>query len=79
MQNLKIHVRQENGVLSLKCGKQHFAFCFEHFVFLFYDFNLNIHGFVYLEIVKYQMGLHTIVQVLAKCNVYISAIQLFYL
>ena len=49
------------------------------FSFFFYDFNLNTQGFVYLEIVKYQLGLHRNVQVFVKCNVCISAIQLFYI
>ena len=31
--------------------------------FLSYDFNPTTHGFVYLELVKYQLGLHRNVQV----------------
>ena len=38
-----------------------------------------IQGFVYLESVNYQLGLHRNVRVLAKCNVCISAIQMFYI
>ena len=49
------------------------------FSFFFYDFNLNIQCFVYLEIVKYQLGLHRNVRVFAKCNECISAIQLLYI
>ena len=48
------------------------------FFLSFYDFHLNTQGFVYLEIVKYQLGLRRNVQVFTKCNVCISAIQLFY-
>ena len=55
--------------------------------FFFYDFNLNTQGFVYLEFVKYQLGLHRNVQGFAKCSVCISAnscfiyrhVQAFYL
>ena len=46
---------------------------------LLYDFNLNTQGFVYLEFVKYQRGIHRNVQVFAKCNVCISAIHLLYI
>ena len=49
----------------------------EHFSFLFYEFNLSTQGFVYLEIVKYQLGLLRNEQVLMKCNECISAVQLF--
>ena len=49
------------------------------FLFPFYDFNLNTHGCIYLEFVKYQLGLHRNVQTFAKCNGCISAIQLFYI
>ena len=45
----------------------------------FYDLNLNTQGFEYLEFDKYQLGLYRNVQVFAKCNVCISAIQLFYI
>ena len=31
-------------------------FCFFVFFFIFYEFNLNIQGFVYLEFVKYQFN-----------------------
>ena len=48
------------------------------FFLSFYDFKLNIQGLVYLEIVKYQLGLQRNVQGFAKCNVCISTIQLFY-
>ena len=47
--------------------------------FFFYDFNLNTQGFVCSEIVKYQLNIHRNVRVLTKCNVYIPAIQLFYI
>ena len=47
--------------------------------FFDYDFILNTQGFLYLECVKYQLGLQRNVQVFAKCNVCISAIQLFYI
>ena len=58
--------------------KYTFCFPFEHFVSLFfYDFKLNIQGFVYIEFVKYQLGLHRNVHVIAKCNICLSAIQLF--
>ena len=40
---------------------------------------MNTQGFVYLEFVKYQLGRHRNVQVFVKCNVCISAIQLFYI
>ena len=83
MRNLKIHARQENGVLSHKCGIQPDCHEGRHvciiaglkinillsvliFFFLFYDFDLNAQGFVYLEIVKYQLGLHRKVRVLVK-------------
>ena len=56
---------------------KHSAFWFEHLFLSFYDLNLNTQGFVYLEFVMYQLGLHRNVQVFAKCNVCISAIQLF--
>ena len=97
MRHLKNDVRQENGVLSLKCGKQqpmynnNVMFAYVHqetnillsvlsiFFFLFYDFNLNTHGFVYVENVKYHLGLHRNVQVFAKYSVCISNIQLFYM
>ena len=46
--------------------------------FLFYDVNMNTQDFVYLEFVKYQLGLRRNMPVFAKCNVYISAIHLFY-
>ena len=49
------------------------------FLSLVYDCNLNTQRFVYLEFVKYQLGFHRNVQVFAKCNVYIYAIQLFYI
>ena len=49
------------------------------FFSLFYDCNLNTQCFVYLEFVKYQLGLHRNVQVFVKCNVYIYTIQLFYI
>ena len=49
------------------------------FSFIFYELNLNIHGFVYLEFVKYQLGFHRNVQIFAKCKACISAIQLFYM
>ena len=49
------------------------------FVFLFYECNQNTQCFVYLEFVKYQLGLHRSMQVFAKYNVYIYAIQLFLL
>ena len=42
-------------------------------------FYLNTQGFVYLEFVKYQLGHHRNVQVFAKCNVFMSAIKLFYI
>ena len=45
--------------------------------FLFYDVNLTTQDFVYLKFVKYQMGLRRNMPGFAKCNVYISAIQLF--
>ena len=32
----------------------------------FYDFNLNTQGFVYLDFVKYTLGLHTNMQVLTS-------------
>ena len=98
MRNLKIGVRQENGVLSLKGGKQPrgvsnnvlFAYVHEKLdillsdfsilsSFFFNNFNLNTQGFVYLELVQYQLGLQGNVQVFAKCNLCISAIQLFYI
>ena len=46
--------------------------------FLFYDINLNTQDFVYLEFVRYQLGLRRNMPVFAKCNVCISAIQMFY-
>ena len=91
MQNLKIDVRQENGVISLKCEKQNnqcvtndITFAYEHekinnLLPVFYDLSLNTEGFVYLEFVKYQLGLHRNMQAFAKCNICISAIQLFYI
>ena len=42
-----------------------FFFFFFFFFRLFYDFNLNTNGFVYLEFVKFQLGLHRNVQVFA--------------
>ena len=39
-----------------------------------YDFNLSIKGFVYLEFVKYLLGLHRNVQIFAKC---MNAYQLY--
>ena len=45
--------------------------------FLVYDFNLRTQGFIYLEFFQYQLGLHSNVQVFVRCNVCISAIQLF--
>ena len=45
--------------------------------FLFYEGNLNTQDFAYLEFVKNQLGLRRNMPVFAKCNVYISAIQLF--
>ena len=45
--------------------------------FLFCDFNMNTQSVIYLESVKYQLGLHINVQVFVKCNVGISAKQLF--
>ena len=39
------------------------------FLSFFYEFNLNTQGFVYLEFVKYQLGLYRNVQVFVKCNV----------
>ena len=47
--------------------------------FFYYGFHLNTLVFVYLEFVKYQLGLQRSVQVFAKCNVCLSAIQLFYI
>ena len=47
--------------------------------FLFYDVNLNTQDFLYLEIVKYQLGLRRNMSVFSKCNVCIAAVQLFYL
>ena len=41
-------------------------------------FHLSTQDFVYLEF-KYQLGIYRNVQVFAKCNVCISAIQLFYI
>ena len=49
------------------------------FFLLFYVFNLNTQCFVFLEFIKYQVGLHRNVQIFAKGNVCISAIQLFYI
>ena len=40
---------------------------------------INTQDFVYLEFVKYRLGLRRNMQVFAKCNVYIPAIQLFYI
>ena len=50
-----------------------------YFLVYFYDFNLNTQGFVHLELVKYQLGIHRNVHVFATCNVCIFAIQLFYI
>ena len=55
----------------------YYRFTFLFIYFFFYDFNLNRQGFVYLEFVKYQLGLHRNVHVFVKCNVCISAVQLF--
>ena len=50
------------------------------FIYLFiFMFNLNTQGLVYIEFVKYRLGLHRNVQVFAKNNVCISAIQLLYI
>ena len=64
--------------LHMCIKNEHFAFCFEHFFFLFYDCNLNTQCFVYLEYVKYQLGLHRNEQVFAKCNVYHTYIYMLY-
>ena len=40
---------------------------------------LNTQDIVYLEYVKYQLGLGRNIPVFAKCNVCISAIQLFFI
>ena len=45
----------------------------------FYDFNLKIQGFVYLVLVKNQLGFHRNVQVFSKGNTCIPPIQLFYI
>ena len=105
MRNLKIDVRQVNGILSLKCRKQYrdvtndvmFAyvrtktnillsalsiFFLSFFIILI---NLNTQGFVYLEFVKYQLGLHRNVQVFAQCMhicytvVFVIHVQAFFL
>ena len=47
--------------------------------FLFYDINLHRQNFVYLEFVKYQLSRRRSMQVFAKFNEYISAMQLFYI
>ena len=47
--------------------------------FIFYDVNLNTQDFVFLEFVKYQLGLRRNRSVFAKCNIHISAINLFYI
>ena len=52
------HFWQFMQIIICACENKHSAFCFEHFFFLFYDFNLNTQGFVYLEFAKYQLGLH---------------------
>ena len=49
------------------------------FFFLFYELNLYNQGFVYLEFVKYQLGLRRNMPVFAKCNVCIFAIVYNYI
>ena len=74
----------ENGLSVTSCfivictwENKHSGFCFEHFVFC--NVNLNTQDFVYLEFVKYQMGLRRNMPVFAKCNVYMSAVRLLYI
>ena len=45
------------------------------FFLLFYDFPLKTQGVVYLEFVKYPLGLQRNTQVFAKCNVCMSSIR----
>ena len=47
--------------------------------FLFNDVYLNTQEFVYLDFVKYQLGLGRNMPVFAKSDIYISAIQLVYI
>ena len=64
-----MHISEKiNILLSLSMSRS---------IFLFYDFNLNTKGFVYIEFVNYQQDLHGNVRVFAKCNVCIAAIQVF--
>ena len=51
-----------------------------NFIFLlFYGVYLNTQHVVYLEFVNYQLGVRKNIPVFVKCNVFISAIQLFYI
>ena len=56
-------------ILHMPIRKKYSAFCFEQFFFLFYDFNLNTQGFVYLEFIKYQLGIHRNMQGFGKMHV----------
>ena len=47
--------------------------------FLFYGVSLNMQDFIYVEFATFQLGLRRNMPAFAKCNVYISAIQLFYI
>ena len=49
------------------------------FFLFFIIFVLDTQGFVYLEFVKYKLGLHRNMQVFANCNVCIAAIHVFYI
>ena len=90
MRNLKIDVTHENGYSPLNAEynmgvTNDVIFAYVHTkmkvllsgLIIFYDFNLNKQ--IYLEFVKYQLGLHRNVQVFAKCNVCISVVLLFYI
>ena len=89
----KKNARQENRVLTLNAENSRsvthvfmFAYANEKILlsvliislFLYHDFNLNTQGYVYLELVNYQLGLHRNLQVFVKCNVCISTIVVLY-
>ena len=91
---IRLHVRHENGVLSLQCRKQPGCHQWHHVCKIAWEnisvlsmcflsclwFNLNTQGFVYLNIVKYnQLRLHRNMRVLTKFNACISGIQWFYI
>ena len=76
-------INVKTAVVSLMLSCLHMRMKNKHsalsICFLFYDFNHNTQGIAYLETVKHQPGLHRNVHVFAKCNVCVSAIQLFYI